>query len=73
MSIFLKFESASNIIGAKSTETILIPVSSVSQMRSTPDGGTLIFITGEPHPRSSNESLDDLLSNCVIDLASYAS
>ncbi len=72
MSIFLKIEVSTNLIGAKELETVLIPVSYISQIRSTSDGGTQIYVRGESTPRTCSESVDSLLSNCVVDLASYA-
>jgi hypothetical protein len=72
MSVFLKIEKNSNIIGEKSLETVLIPVSNIQQISSTSDGRSLVYVSGKDQPIVCKESVEDLMYKCVVNLANYA-
>ena len=71
MSVFLKIEKKSNIIGQNDMETVLIPVSDVQQISSTSDGRSMVYVRGSEQPIICDESVDDLMYNCVVDLANF--
>ena len=71
MSIFLKIEKKSNIIGQSDMETVLIPVSEIQQITSTSDGRSMVHVRGSEQPIMCDESVDDLMYKCIVDLANF--
>jgi hypothetical protein len=71
MSLFLKVQRRSRLLGDNAPSIMLISVDSIQSIVSTASGDGTVIIFGNGEQTVTEQSVDDLLSSGVIDLREY--